>query len=81
MLSDSPFFAPRNQTARFTKSPCVSTSPTPRSGILIEAWRPGIRDYQLYCCSLNNRLEDKNSRTIERMETLDQEAYLLCTGA
>ena len=39
-----------------------------------------MRDYRLCSCSLNDRLEDEEGRSIERMETLDQEDYLRRTG-
>ena len=48
---------------------------------LIEARKAGIRDYRRCRCSLNDRFEDEDGRSVERVETLDQEDYLLCTGA
>ncbi len=47
---------------------------------IIEAQKAGMRDYRLCSCSLNDRLEDKEGRSIERMETIDQEDYLRRTG-
>jgi len=47
---------------------------------IIEAQKAGMRDYRLCSCSLNDRLEDEEGRSIERMETLDQEDYLRRTG-
>ena len=52
-----------------------------RIAALIEAQKAGIRDFRRCPCSLNDRLEDVDGRTVERMETLDQEDYLLRTGA
>ena len=43
---------------------------------IIEAQKAGMRDYRLCSCSLNDRLEDEEGRSIERMETIDQEDYL-----
>ena len=47
---------------------------------IIEAQKAGMRDYRLCSCSLNDRLEDEEGRSIERMETIDQEDYLRRTG-
>ena len=47
---------------------------------IIEAQKAGMRDYRLCSCSLNDRPEDEEGRSIERMETLDQEDYLRRTG-
>ena len=52
-----------------------------RIATLIEARKAGIRDYRRCQCSLNDRFEDENGRSVERAETLDQEDYLLRTGA
>ena len=48
---------------------------------LIEAQKTGIRDYRRCPCSLNDRFEDEDGRTVERMDMLDQEDYLLRTDA
>ncbi len=47
---------------------------------IIEAQKAGMRDYRLCSCSLNDRLEDEEGRSIERMEIIDQEDYLRRTG-
>lgn len=47
---------------------------------IIEAQKAGMRDYRLCSYSLNDRLEDEEGRSIERMETIDQEDYLRRTG-
>ena len=47
---------------------------------IIEAQKAGMRDYRLCSCSLNDRLEDEEGRSIERMETINQEDYLRRTG-
>ena len=47
---------------------------------LIEAQRAGIRDYRRCRCSLNDRFEDEDGRSVERVDTFDQEDYLLRTG-
>ena len=52
-----------------------------RIATLIEARKAGIRDYRRCGCSLNDRFEDEEGRSVERSETLDQEDYLLRTGA
>ena len=52
-----------------------------RVATLIEAQKAGIRDYRRCRCSLNDRFEDKDGRSVERAETFDQEDYLLRTGA
>ena len=52
-----------------------------RVATLIEAQKAGIRDYRRCRCSLNDRFEDEDGRSVERVETLDQEDYLMRTGA
>ena len=47
---------------------------------LIEAQKAGIRDYRRCRCSLNDRFEDADGRLVERVDTFDQEDYLLRTG-
>ena len=48
---------------------------------LIEAQKAGIRDYRRCRCSLNDCFEDEDGRSVERVDTFDQEDYLLRTGA
>ena len=48
---------------------------------LIEAQKAGTRDYRRWACSLNERFEDDVGRSVERVDTIDQEDYLLRTGA
>ena len=48
---------------------------------LIEARKAGIRDYRRCRCSLNDWFEDEEGRSVERVDTFDQEDYLLRTGA
>ena len=52
-----------------------------RIATLIEARKAGIRDYRRCQCSLNDRFEDEEGRSVERVDTFDQEDYLLRTGA
>ena len=52
-----------------------------RLASLIEAQKAGIRDYRRCRCSLNERFEDADGRSVERVDTFDQEDYLLRTGA
>ena len=52
-----------------------------RLASLIEAQKAGIRDYRRCRCSLNERFEDADGRSVERLETFDQEDYLVRTGA
>ncbi len=47
---------------------------------IIEARKAGLRDYRLCNCSLNERLEDEEGGSVERMETIDQEDYLRLTA-
>lgn len=47
---------------------------------IIETRKAGMRDYRLCTCSLNDRLEDDEGGSIERLETIDQEEYLRRTG-
>ena len=47
---------------------------------LIEAQRAGIRDYRRCRCSLNDRFEDEDGRSVERVDTFDQEDYILRAG-
>ena len=51
-----------------------------RLASLIEAQKAGIRDYRRCRCSLNERFEDADGRSVERVDTFDQEDYLLRTG-
>ena len=48
---------------------------------LIEAQKAGIRDYRRCPFSLNDRFEDEDGRSVERVDTFDQEDYLLRTGS
>ncbi len=52
-----------------------------RVASLIEAQKAGIRDYRRCRCSLNECFEDADGRSVERVDTFDQEDYLLRTGA
>ena len=52
-----------------------------RVATLIEAQKAGIRDYRRCRYSLNDRFEDEDGRLVERVDTFDQEDYLLRTGA
>ena len=52
-----------------------------RLATLIEAQKAGIRDYRRCRCSLNECFEDADGRSVERVDTFDQEDYLLRTGA
>lgn len=66
----------------------TKTALTPARRRLIEQWiatlneeqKSNILDYWCYPCSLNDRFEDKDGRTVELIDILDQEEYLLCTG-
>ena len=51
-----------------------------RIASLIEAQKAGIRDYRRCRCSLNECFEDADGRSVERVDTFDQEDYLLRTG-
>ena len=51
-----------------------------RVATLIEAQKAGIRDYRRCRCSLNECFEDEDGRSVERVDTFDQEDYLLRTG-
>ena len=52
-----------------------------RLASLIEAQKADIRDYRRCRCSLNECFEDADGRSVERLETFDQEDYLVRTGA
>ena len=47
---------------------------------MVEAQKAGLRDYRRCYCSLNDSLEDEEGRSVERLETIDQEDYLRRTG-
>ena len=51
-----------------------------RLASLIGAQKAGIRDYRRCRCSLNECFEDADGRSVERVDTFDQEDYLLRTG-
>ena len=52
-----------------------------RVASLIEARKAGTRDYRRCPYSLNDRFEDEEGRSVERVDAFDQEDYLLRTGA
>ncbi len=47
---------------------------------IIESQKAGMRDYRRCRCSLNDRFDDEEGGSVERMETIDQEDYLRRTG-
>ncbi len=50
-----------------------------KTATIIESQKAGMRDYRLRC-SLNDRFEDEEGSSVERMETIDQEDYLRRTS-
>lgn len=47
---------------------------------LIEAQEAAVRDHRCCACSLNENLEGEDGETLERVEIVDQDDYLLRTG-
>jgi RNA polymerase sigma-70 factor (ECF subfamily) len=52
----------------------------PKTLTIIESRKAKMRDYRLCRFSLNDQFEDKDGRSIQRIEKIDQEDYLLRTG-
>ncbi len=51
-----------------------------KASTIIEGRKAGLRDYRLCNCSLNERVENEEGDSVERMETIDQEDYFRRTG-
>ena len=47
---------------------------------IIEAQKAGMRDYRLCPCSLNDRFENEEGGSVERIDTINQDDYLQRTG-
>jgi RNA polymerase sigma-70 factor (ECF subfamily) len=47
---------------------------------IIEAQKAGMRDYRLCSCSLNDRFENEEGGSVERIDTINQDDYLQRTG-
>lgn len=47
---------------------------------IIEAQKAGMRDYRLCPCSLNDRFENDEGGSVERIDTINQDDYLQRTG-
>lgn len=47
---------------------------------IIEAQKAGMRDYRLCSCSLNDRFENDEGGSVERIDTINQDDYLQRTG-
>jgi len=47
---------------------------------IIESQKAGMRDYRLCSCSLNDRFENEEGGSVERVDTINQDDYLQRTG-
>ncbi len=72
---------PQYDPERARRTTFISRVVANRVSTLIESQKAGLRDYRLRGGSLNERLEDEEGRSVERLDTLDGEDYLLRTGA
>ena len=72
---------PRYDPARARRNTFIARVVEHKIASLIEARKAGMRDYRRCRCSLNDRIEDADGRSLERGETIDQDDYLLRTGA
>lgn len=72
---------PQYDPERGRRTTFISRVVANRVSTLIESQKAGLRDYRLRGGSLNERLEDEEGRTVERLDTLDGEDHLLRTGA
>ena len=64
---------PKYDCNRAQLSTFISRVVEHKSADLIKAQMAGIRDYRRCRCSLNDRFEDEDGRSVERIDTLDQE--------
>ena len=71
---------PKYNPARAQRNTFIARVVEHRVATIIEARKAGIRDYRLCNCSLNDHLEDEEGSSVERVETTDQEDYLLRTS-
>jgi RNA polymerase sigma-70 factor (ECF subfamily) len=71
---------PKYDATRAQRNTFITRVVEHRIATIIEARKAGRRDYRLRCCSLNEHLEDDESGFTERVQTIDEEAYLRRTG-
>ncbi len=71
---------PRYDRNRARRSTFIARVVEHKIANLIKAQKAGIRDYRRCRCSLNDRFEDEDGRSIERIDTLDQEHSGTHTG-
>lgn len=71
---------PMYNPARAQRNTFIARVVEHKIATIIESQKAGMRDYRLCRWSLNDRLEDEEGGSVERMETINQEDYLLRTG-
>ncbi|MEZ4600614.1 MAG: sigma-70 family RNA polymerase sigma factor, partial [Syntrophotaleaceae bacterium] len=76
MLMDLLQRLPKYNADRAQRNTFIARVVEHKIATIIEARKAGLRDYRLCNCSLNDRLEDEEGGSVERMETIDQEDYL-----
>lgn len=72
---------PRYDPERAQRSTFIARVVDNRIATIIEARKAGRRDYRLCTCSLKDLQEDEEGHCVERLETIDQDDYLLGVGA
>lgn len=72
---------PRYDSARARRNTFIARVVEHKIASLIEAQKAAMRDYRRCRWSLNDRIEDADGRSLEREETIDQDDYMLRTGA
>lgn len=71
---------PKYNTIRAQRNTFIARVVEHKIATIIESQETGMRDYRLSRCSLNDRLENEEGSSVERIETIDQEDYLRRTG-
>ena len=80
MLLDLLHRLPKYNPGRAQRNTFIARVVEHKVATIIEARKAGLRDYRRCRCSLNDRRQDKEGNSIERMESVDQEDYLDRTG-
>ncbi len=71
---------PKYDPSRAKRNTFIARLVDHKIATLIEAQKAVRRDYRRRTCSLNERFKDEDGHVAERVETLDQEDYLLGAG-
>ena len=71
---------PKYDPSRAQRNTFIARVVENKVATIIEARKAAMRDYRLCRCSLNDRLEDQDGRSTERIETINQDDYFVLTG-